>query len=528
MEQNEFLQKLLPYLGGEANLGRTEQQGGRLFITVKDRGMVDLEALRGLDGVGGVQLTRTRLKVTLQETGEQQEVTMKYETMCKEILEIVGPENLTDAFHCVTRLRLVVKNKEAVNQQRLAKVPGVMQVKTTAGQIQVVIGPQVADVYEEFCKIAHLEQKRAVDEDTDSKDAAKGGSPIAKVLDVLSSIFTPVIPAFSAGGMIKCVSMLLTAFHFLPEESSVITVLNAIGDAPFYFLPFIVAYTTAKRFRLNEVLGLMAAGILLYPTFLQQTEGESLRFLFFDIPCLSYATSVLPAVLSVILVSYVYRLLDKFIPKSVGLVFTGMLAFLLCAPIMLGFLAPLGYNVSLLLGKGMMFLFSTVGPLAGALFAGLLPLLVVAGMHTCLDPVIIQNFSTLGYDYLFPAFLINNIAVAGSTLGASFKIKDPAMKAAAVSNGGLGFLAITEPALYGINVPYKQPLIGSIVGGAVGGALYMLFGVVSYAYTMPSIFSLVSYADGTRNLLWMVVSIAASFAAGFVYSFIFTKDKSES
>lgn len=344
-------------------------------------------------------------------------------------------------------------------------------------------------------------------------------------------LFCYLPSAVRNSGGAGCPCLVLLCFFInhehLPPESSMITVLDAVGDAPFYFLPFIVAYTTSKRFKLNEVLGLMTAGVLLYPTFLQQTAGESLHVLFFDIPCLNYATSVLPAVLSVMLVSYVYRLLDKIIPKSVSLVFTGMLAFLICAPILLGFLAPLGYNVGLLLGNGMMVLFNTVGPLAGALFAGLMPLLVIAGMHSCLDPVIIQNFSTLGYDYLFPAFFVNNLAVAGSTLGASFKIKDPAIRAAAVSNGGLSILGITEPALYGINVPYKQPLIGSIVGGAVGGALYMLLGVVSYAFTMPGIFSIVSYADGTSNLLWMIVSLAASFAASFVYSFIFTKDKGE-
>lgn len=526
MEQNEFLQRLLPYLGGADNIGRAEEQNGKLFVTVKDRGMVDLDALRELDGVGEIQLTRTRLKVTPQAADRKQEADMKYEPMCKEILNVVGRDNLKSAFHCVTRLRLVVKDKTIVDKKKLEKVPGVVQVKETADQLQIVIGPQVADVYNEFCQIAGLDQQQAV-ETEDAGPARQGGNPAAQVLDVLSAIFTPVIPAFSAGGMLKCVSMLLTTLHILPPESSMIIVLDAVGDAPFYFLPFIVAYTTSKRFKLNEVLGLMTAGVLLYPTFLQQTAGESLHVLFFDIPCLNYATSVLPAVLSVILVSYVYRLLDKIIPKSVSLVFTGMLAFLICAPILLGFLAPLGYNVGLLLGNGMMVLFNTVGPLAGALFAGLMPLLVIAGMHSCLDPVIIQNFSILGYDYLFPAFFVNNLAVAGSTLGASFKIKDPAMRAAAVSNGGLSILGITEPALYGINVPYKQPLIGSIVGGAVGGALYMLLGVVSYAYTMPGIFSIVSYADGTSNLLWMIVSLAASFAASFVYSFIFTKDKSE-
>lgn len=214
MEQNEFLQRLLPYLGGADNIGRAEEQNGKLFVTVKDRGMVDLDALRELDGVGEIQLTRTRLKVTPQAADRKQEADMKYEPMCKEILNVVGRDNLKSAFHCVTRLRLVVKDKTIVDKKKLEKVPGVVQVKETADQMQIVIGPQVADVYNEFCQIAGLDQQQAV-ETEDAGPARKGGNPAAQVLDVLSAIFTPIIPAFSAGGMLKCVSMLLTTLHIL-------------------------------------------------------------------------------------------------------------------------------------------------------------------------------------------------------------------------------------------------------------------------------------------------------------------------
>ena len=148
----------------------------------------------------------------------------------------------------------------------------------------------------------------------------------------------------------------------------------------------------------------------------------------------------------------------------------------------------------------------------------------MVGMHSALGPIIIQNLATLGYSYLFPAFFLNNLAVAGATLGAAFKINDPKMKAAAFSSGGLGILGITEPALYSVDIKYKQPLVGAIVGGAVGGALYMLLGVKCYAYVMPGIFSLPAYLNNDNNFAMICICIAVAFAVSFAYSFFMTKD----
>lgn len=526
MNQEQHLKKIFPCIGGEDNVMRREFRGSNLIITVKDVSMVNLDPLRSMEGVFVVSFSRNRLKLEIKEKEMNKENTMKYEVLCNEILKIIPKDNIKTVFHCVTRLRFIVKDKGAVDQEALKKIEGVLQIRDSGEQIQVVIGPHVGDVYEEFCEIAGLEKKAEVQEEKEEAGSAdqkeKKNISLAGLLDVLSSIFTPVLPAFIAGGMTKCLSMLLTAFGILEAENGVIIMLDTIGDAPFYFLPFILAYTASKHFKLNEVLGLMAAGCLMYPTILEQTAGESIHFLFFDIPSINYATSVLPIVLAVILLSYVHRWLDKIIPKNIGVAFTGMITFVLCMPVILWVIAPLGYNCGILLGEVMLYLFETAGPLAGALFTGFMPFLVITGMHGCLNVVDLQNFATYGYDYLYPAYLINNIAVAGATLGVSFKIKDVKMKSAAVSNGFLGFLGITEPALYGINIRYRQSLIGSIIGGCVGGAIYMLANVVCYAYTMPSVFSLAAYMDDGNNLIWTVVSMVAAFVASFAYSIIFT------
>ncbi|MBO0412365.1 PTS transporter subunit EIIC [Enterococcus hulanensis] len=443
---------------------------------------------------------------------------MKHQKMCKEILESIGKDNILDVFNCVTRLRLVVKDKDVVDLKRLENIQGIIQVKTLSNQVQCVIGPQVEEVCMEFKEMIGFKDG-TTNEEQGIQEKPKG---INGVLQTLSSIFMPLIPVFCTGGMIKSLTIIISTFNLASEGSGLLTVLEIIGDAPFYFLPFMVAYTTAKRFKLNELLGLMVAGILMYPTMIEHA-GESVKFIFFNIPYYNYSSTVLPAILCVIAMSYIYHFINRFIPKNLSLVFTGMISFGIFIPILLFIVAPLGNYCTGIVSNFFLMLFKIAGPIAGALFAGLMPFLVMTGMHSALDPVIIQNFAATGMDYLFPAFFVSNIAIGGATLATSLKIKDKEMKAATFSNGGLCILGITEPAIYSVCVKYRNALIGSIIGGAVGGAAYMLFSVQSLAFAMPGLFSIVSYMNGTNNLLWMVLSLVLSFLTAFGYTFVFTK-----
>lgn len=451
---------------------------------------------------------------------------MKYQKLCDDILAVVSKDNIQDVFCCITRLRLVIKDKSAVDVGKLESIKGIIQVKETGNQLQLVIGTHVREVYEDFCGITGFTEKASIGDDDDTPKSPQGSIP-SRILDTLSSIFLPILPVFVAGGMLKSLVLILTTFSLIPADAGAVTVWNAIGDAPFYFLPFFVGMTTAKRFKLNQMFGLMIAGCLMYPTFLSQTAGEDIRFFFVNVPAYSYASSVLPVLLCVVAFSYFHRFVDRFIPDNLKIVFSGMISFAIFMPLLLAFLAPLGNWCGMALSHVTNQIFQTTGPLAGALFAGLMPFIIMAGMHSALGPIMIANFASLGYDILFPAFFVNNIAVAGSTLGASFKIKNKAIRAGAVSSGALGIIGITEPALYSIDVKYKQPLIGAVVGGAVGGIVYMLLGVKCYVYAMPGIFSLAAYLDGGNNLTFTVIALIAAFITAFGYSFITTKDIEE-
>lgn len=447
---------------------------------------------------------------------------MKYEQLCNDILQIISTDNIQDVFCCITRLRLIVKDKSIIDREQLEAIEGVLQVKEMGNQIQLVIGTHVPDVYREFCSITGFKEKDVIDDDDEQPTGEK--APISSmILETLSSIFLPVLPAFCTGGMIKSLVLILTTFGLIAGDSGVATVLNAVGDAPFYFLPFLVGMTTAKRFGLNQVFGLMIAGCLLYPTFLNQTAGASIQFLFFQVPAYSYASSVLPTILCVIAFSYLYKAVDRCIPANLKIVLSGTISFAIFMPVLLAVVAPLGNYAGILLSQGINAGFATMGPVAGALFGGLLPFIIMAGMHSATFPVILQNLATTGFDVLMPGFFVNNIAVAGATIGASFKLKGK-MRSAAFSNGAIGLLGITEPALYGIDVKYKQPLIGAILGGAAGGAAYMLFGVKCFVFAQPGLFSIPGYIDGTSNLMFMGISLLIAFVTAFAYSFVMTKD----
>ncbi|WP_050637622.1 PTS transporter subunit EIIC [Candidatus Stoquefichus sp. SB1] len=442
-----------------------------------------------------------------------------YKDLVNNVLDLIGgKDNLVSLTHCVTRLRFSVKDKSLIEKEKIEQTQGVMGVQWVGEQLQIIIGRDVDEVYKQICENHHIEVLATIEEDLDDGQPHKKSN---QFLEVLANIFTPLVYAFSAGGMIKCIAMFLEMLNILPTNDGTLIVLNALGDAPFYFMPFMIGYTTAKQFKINEIFGIMVAGCLMYPTFLNQTAGQEIQFLFLKIPCLSYASTVLPVLLSVILFSFVYKFVDRFVPKSLNIIFTGFLSMAISAPIMLCLIAPVGNYCGTFLAQFLETFFTTFGPVAGAVFAGSLSFYVMTGMHYASMTLMMQNLALLGYDYLMPAIFINNIAVAGATLGASLHIKKKEMKSAAVSNGAIALLGISEPALYGIDFKYKYPLVGIVAGGVVAGALYMILGVKCYAFGPVGLTSFPQYMKTTANLIGIVVCVAVSFIVSFLSSYFF-------
>lgn len=453
--------------------------------------------------------------------------TSKYEygKMCSEILEAVGgSKNIKNVFHCVTRLRIVPVNRDLVDMDKLNSVGGLLKVIESSGQLQCVVGTAVAEVYADFLAISGVKldgdaPAAAADENVNEKRP----NLITQGLNTLASCVTPGLYAIVAGGMIKGIISLITALKLVSSSSDIITVLNAVGDAPFYFMPFIIGYASAKRFKIKEIFGIMIAGILMYSTFLSPAEGvTSYAFGIIHIPAYNYKGSIFPVILSVWIFSVIFHFIDKRMPKNVRIVFSGSLSFLISAPLFLGFAAPLGNWIAVIMTGTFAWLFTNAGPLAGALFCGIIPLTIIFGIKGW-SAIELQNLATLGHDFVLPNFFYSNLAVSGAVLAYALKLKPGDQKSAAVSTGLVCILGITEPALYGIALPEKKPLYAAMAGGAIAGATAMLLGVVTYAFSMPGITSIATYMDSGNNFLLLLVVMAVAWGSSFIISFAINK-----
>lgn len=451
----------------------------------------------------------------------------EYGKMCSEILEAVGGKNnIKNVFHCVTRLRIVPINRELVNMSSLENIKGLLKIIESSGQIQCVVGTDVPEVYADFIEIAGIKTTDNTNVDSSvSEIKEKKPNLITQGLNTLAACVTPGLYAIVAGGMIKGVISLLTAFGWVSGKSDIITVLNAVGDAPFYFMPFIVGYAAAKRFKVKEIFGIMTAGILMYSTFLTPAEGISgYNFGLFDIPAFNYKGSIFPVILSVWIFSIIFHFIDKYIPKNLRIVFSGALAFLVSAPLFLGFAAPVGNYVAVGMTSGFAWLFTHAGPFAGALFCGIIPLTIIFGVKGW-SAVELQNIATLGHDYMLPNFFYSNLAVSGAILAYALKMKSGEQKSAAISTGLVCILGITEPALYGIALPEKKPLFAAMAGGALAGAVAMILNVVTYSFSMPGITSIATYIDSGNNFMMLLIVMVVAWVSSFVISFLLIKKK---
>lgn len=444
---------------------------------------------------------------------------MENKILAQKIIELMGgKENIGQSWHCITRLRFNLADNKKVKVDELNELDGVLGSQFSGGQYQVIIGAKVAEVYQEIEQALGINNQ---DKQTSNQPRMK---PLDKLFDTVSGIFTPLMPAIVGSGLIKGLMALFVAFGLMSDTSSSYTVLNIFSDGVFYFLPFFIAMTAARKFNTKESLALALASLLMYPTLVNgAAEGiESLSLLGISIPMNNYSSTVLPIILGVLLLSYVNKFMDKIVPKTVNIVFSPMLSLLITAPILLGFLAPLGNFLGKYLEMIFTSLFDVAGPLAGMLMGGLMPVIVLTGMHYAFFPGTFASLQQFGYDVmLLPMNLVANVAQAGAVLGVSLKSKKAETKSLAFSTFIPAIFGITEPAIYGVTLRLKKPFYASLVGGAVGGAIFGLFTVKATAFSIPGITALPTYiVEGTNNFIYAVIGYVASFVISLVLTII--------
>lgn len=434
------------------------------------------------------------------------------------VLDAVGgKENVNSVVHCATRLRFKLKDEGKADTNRLNQDDDVIQVVQSGGQYQVVIGSHVSDVYRELTGVANF--------DGESEKSAEKGNPLNQLIDIISSIFTPFLGAMAGAGVLKGFLTLAVTMNWLAADSGVYTVWYAIADGLFTYLPVMLAFTAAKKFKTNEFLAVSLAMALVHPS-ITELAGQTLSFV--GIPVIigasAYTSSVIPIILAVFLQSYVERFFKKMIPSFLQIICVPLAVFLIMAPVTFIVVGPLGTIVGNLLGSGYDAIYNLSPILAGAIMGGLWQVFVMFGMHWGFVPIAMVNLTQFGFDTMVPMLLPAVLAQGGAALAVFFITKNVKLKGLALSSTITSLFGITEPTVYGVTLPLKKPFIAACISGAIGGAIVGFSQVKNYTFGLVSLLSLPSFipqdTQDMSGLIAAAIGTAVAFGAAFVLTFV--------
>lgn len=449
---------------------------------------------------------------------------MNYQELSQQILALIGgKENVQNVTHCATRLRFNLVEESVADVEGLKETKGVMGVVSKGGQFQIIIGSDVGNVFKEIAKEVDVKM------DTQEKDDRK---PLAKVIDTITGIFTPILPAITAAGMLKAVLSVLVVFQVLTVESQSYQILNFMADAAFYFLPILLAASSAQKFKTNMYLAMMLGGILLHPNFVAMVNevketGAGLHLFQLPIMPVSYSSSVIPIILAVWCMSFVEPIADKVSPKAIKFFSKPLIVIAVVGTLSLVVLGPLGYLVSDAISNGISTLESVSPWIVPLLIGAFTPLFVATGTHYGLVPIGINNRMTIGYDsVIYPGMLASNVSQGAAAIGVGLKTKDATIKQLAFSAGLTGLFGITEPALYGVNLRFKTPLYAAMIGGGVGGLFMGMMRVKNFTGGSPGLLTLPSYiGDNSLSHFYMAcIGAAIAIAVTFIATLVLYKD----
>jgi len=432
------------------------------------------------------------------------------------VQELGGDENISNAAHCATRLRFVLKDESIVNKDKVAKIPGVIITVQAGGQFQVVIGNHVKDAYQFVMELI------TIDENSAGASNKKVGV-FSRIIDVISSIFAPFLYTLAACGILQGILGIFVALNAIDTNGGTYQILNFVSWTAFTFLPVLIAITASKKFGMNTFVAVVIACALVCPDYIAMVNaGEHVQFLGIPVQLLSYTSSVIPIILSIWIASYVEKFFNKILPIVVRSLFSAMFTITIMVPLTLLVFGPIGNTVGGAIGDAYNFLYNLSPIVAGVIVGGLWEVLVIFGVHWGITPVTVGNYTTLGYDTFTGLQASAVFSQAGATLGVFLKTKNKEMKKVSASAAVTGLFGITEPAIYGVNLRLKKPMICGCIAGAVGGAIAGGFNAVSWGYNMPGIATIPAYfkAGHMTQFIGLLISIAVSFVLGAVLTYI--------
>ena len=443
--------------------------------------------------------------------------------MAKEIVRYIGgPENVNALVHCATRLRFKVKNTQNVDKKKLEQLEGVITVLDSGGQIQVVIGQHVADVYDTIFEVTDLKKENP----SDAEESGEKKNLLNTFMDTISGIFAPVLGVMSGAGMLKALLISCTTFGWLKADMGTYRILYAAADGVFTFIPVFLAYTAAKKFRANEFVAVGVAAALLYPDLTAAySAGEALTFLKIPVVLVSYTSSVIPIVISVYALSKLEKGLKKIVPTVCKTFLTPLLSLAIMVPATYLVIGPIADTVGKALASGYTGLVGLNPIIAGGLLGLIWPAAVMFGVHWGFVPIVMNNIAEYGRDTLFTITGPNNMAQAGATLGVFLKTKDKSVKELAGPAALSAVLAgITEPAIYGVTLRFKRPFFIGAVFSGIAGAIVAAAGTGAPTLLGTSILTLPGYI-GVGFVGFLIACAIAYFGSAIVtYFFGYSDD----
>lgn len=459
-----------------------------------------------------------------------------------EVVEAVGgKDNITFATHCMTRLRLNLRDDSKVDDEKVKAIKGVLGVQRVGQQYQVIIGQKVVNVYPEVVALTGLQAQEAVDENLDpqTKERLTPKKVGTNILDYLSGSMVPILPAIMTAGLFKTIQVILgpTMIGLIAEGSSLYTFLNLVFNAGMYFIPFYLAYSASKKLGTSSIMAAFLAGLILEPDFVAMVDaGTPLDFLGAPIKLVSYGQSVVPILLSVWVMSYVYRFFKKHVPEILSTLFVPFLTMVVMAPLTYVVLAPVGAYLGDLVAGALMAMANVGGivtVLATTLLTAFQPFLVVAGMHMALVPFGFNAIAENGFDpFILVCNNLSNFAVWGATLAAAIRFKDANEKGNAFGAFVSGILGgVTEPGLFGVILEHKRLFAAMTIGGGAAGIVAGILHVYFYNIGASSIMLLLNFvtADDPMNVVNAAIAGAVGFAVALVVGIVFglTKEEAE-
>ncbi|HGY0988963.1 TPA: beta-glucoside-specific PTS transporter subunit IIABC [Enterococcus faecalis] len=442
---------------------------------------------------------------------------MDYQAIAKEILKDVGgKDNIVDVTHCYTRLRFVLKDTKQANKEALLQTEGVISVVESGGQYQVVLGNKVAHVYNALEPL--LAQQLTTKTSTEEKNSLRN-----RILNTVAAIFTPVVPAIAASGMLKGILAIavMVANNFYQVDLKPLNtyiILSAASDALFYFMPVILGYSAAKVFKTNEYIAMVIGATLCYPTIVSLMTEESAVTLFgLHVTKANYVSTVIPIILAIFILAYVQRFLEKVIPEVLKIIMVPTLSLLLMIPATLLLFGPIG----IYLGDGVNWLYYYIMNLSpillGGFIGGIWCVLVIFGAHRGLVPIGINDVARTGRQNLLAFAGAANFSQAGAAFGVFVRTKNKDLKAVAASATVTALFGITEPAIYGANLRLKKPMIYAVASGAAGGALMGWGGSYGTAFANQGLLTIPVYAEaGTKAFICYLLGCGIAFFGAFL------------